>query len=104
MAYIGLADQRKHKRISMMSDACLEVDGTTSRCSILDMSVGGAAIMTPLSLLPGSRGTLEIEGMGRFDIRVVRGLGIGVAVSFDVSPERASELGRELGRSRPDKG
>ncbi len=99
MAYIGLADQRKHKRISMMSDARLEVDGAEYRCSLLDMSVGGAAIMTPLTLSPGSRAVLEIDGMGRFDVRIVRGLGIGLAVSFDVTPERANALGRELSQA-----
>lgn len=96
MAYVGLADQRKHRRISMMSDARLEVGDATYPCSILDMSVGGAAIMTPLALAPGSRAVLEIDGMGSFDVRVVRGLGIGLAVSFDVTPERANALGREL--------
>lgn len=101
MAYIGLADQRKHKRISMMSEARLEVDGAAHRCSLLDMSVGGAAIMTPLTLSPGVRGVLEIDGMGRFDVRVVRGLGIGLAVSFDVAPEQADALGRELGQAVP---
>ena len=103
MAYIGLADQRKHKRISMMSDARLEVDGAEYRCSLLDMSVGGAAIMTPLTLSPGCRAVLKVDGMGRFDVRVVRGLGIGLAVSFDVTPERADSLGRELNQAAADK-
>lgn len=103
MAYIGLADQRKHKRISMMSEARLKVDDAEYRCSLLDMSVGGAAIMTPLALPPGRRAVLEIDGMGHFDVRVVRGLGIGLAVSFDVTPERADALGHELSQTAPGK-
>ncbi len=90
------ADRRRHVRYSV-SEPCLAVVFNQEYWgTVVDMSVGGAAVRLEVLLdaqpAAGTPIQLQIDGIGRLRTRVVRSRIAGVAVEFNIDPRKEAHL------------
>jgi len=93
-----LADRRRHDRLPVVIDAGLSAGGSSYSSKTADLSEGGALVAAPdgHSLVAGSRGTLDIAGIGRTDVEIVAVSGGGLHCRFDRMDD--ATRGKLLGR------
>ncbi len=96
MRYTGKDDRRRHVRYTVYEPCRVVVEGQEYEGAVVDLSVGGAAIVMEVhSLVQPEVGTpvaLFIERIGRIPARVVRPLTDGFAVEFRIDRDQGRHL------------
>ncbi len=86
----------RHERFELFDTATVEIDGTSHKCAVTNLSVGGAAVIFEVELdsAPpfGKSVMLDIGGLGEMNGYVARSLKDGIAVHLNVSPRRRNQL------------
>ena len=90
------AEQRRHVRCTVREPCFAVVFNQEYSGTVVDMSVGGAAVRLEVLLdaqpAPGTPIQLQIEGVGWLRTRVVRSRIAGVAVEFNIDPYKEAHL------------
>ena len=76
-------ERRRDTRHASDSPARLLIRDEWTETTVVNLSVGGAALLTAARPAPGSRVLVEIAELGFFLCRVVRHLEDGIAVEFE---------------------
>lgn len=87
-----MSDKRQHDRIATRRSARLSEGGQTRECTLLNISVGGAAVAITAQPVIGTRVTLMINDLPAIDAEVVRHIDNGIAVHFDADEALAARL------------
>ena len=90
------AEQRSHVRHTVSEPCIAVVFNHEYSGTVIDMSVGGAAVQLEVLLdatpAPDTPIQLQIDGIGRLHSRVVRSRIGGVAVEFNIDPHKEGHL------------
>ncbi len=96
-------DGRRHSRFDLFGTAMATMEGEKYKCSILNLSISGAAIVFDVDIgskpQSGTRVDLDIEGIGAFNGYVARSLDEGVAVHLNVSEKKRDVLAAVIMRA-----
>ena len=76
-------ERRREQRRTTESAARLRVGDAWVQTSVINLSKGGAALLTEIRPEQGSPVLVEIDELGYFLCRVVRHLDSGIAVRFE---------------------
>lgn len=76
-------ERRREQRHETASAARLRIGDAWVPTSVVNLSKGGAALLTDMRPEPGSPVLVEIDDLGFFLCRVVRHLDAGIAVRFE---------------------
>ncbi len=94
------AERRRYKRVRVDLPGRLFVpaEERESRCTVVDLSPGGAAIECEISPSAGSQVVLYVDGFGRFEGAVIRREGEGkeFGVKFMCSPLKRERIAEQL--------
>ena len=92
------AERRRYKRVRLDLPGRLFVpaDERETRCTVIDLSPGGAAIECEISPEAGTQVVLYVDGFGRFEGAVVRREGEGFGVKFVCSPLKRERIAEKL--------
>jgi len=82
------ADKRAYPRLLTRAEALLLHDGRPADCLLRDLSAIGAQVIVAERPAVGARAVLFADEFGRFDTRIVRHTGIGVALQLEHRPGR----------------
>lgn len=87
------ADRRRHDRWPIELAGTLAVAGATHRVRTIDLSFGGTLITVepPIHPAVGSRGRLDLTGLGALEARIVGDSGLGLHLAFDDTDEVAMQ-------------
>lgn len=90
-------DRRRHKRVELFClGRFMRVDKAEYPCKLQDVSVGGAAIMTPQPVALGEHVIAYFDEIGRIDGPVVRLLSGGFAMQIQATQHRREKLAAQL--------
>ena len=79
-------DRRRHKRVEVtLLGRFMRPDKQEYPCKLVDISVGGAAIMAPVEVEVGERIVAYIDQLGGLEGNVVRSIDGGFAMQFTVT-------------------
>ena len=92
------AERRRFRRVKIDLPGRLFVpsDSREARCTVTDLSPGGAAIACEVIPDSGTPVVLYVDGFGRFEGNVVRRDGIGFGVSFVCTPSKRERIAEQL--------
>lgn len=92
------AERRRFKRIRVDLPGRLFVpaEEREARCTVLDLSPGGAAIDCEITPSADVQVVLYVDGFGRFEGTVVRPQGEGFGVRFNCSPLKRERIAEQL--------
>jgi len=92
------AERRRFRRIKIDLPGRLFVpsDSREARCTVTDLSPGGAAIACEVIPDSGTPVVLYVDGFGRFEGTVVRRDGCGFGVSFVCTPSKRERIAEQL--------
>jgi hypothetical protein len=92
------AERRRFRRVNIDLPGRLFVpsDSREARCTVTDLSPGGAAIACELIPDSGTPVVLYVDGFGRFEGNVVRRDGSGFGVSFVCTPSKRERIAEQL--------
>ncbi len=92
------AERRRFKRIRVDLPGRLFVpaEERESRCTVIDLSPGGAAIDCEITPDQDAQVVLYVDGFGRFEGTVVRPQGGGFGVRFNCSPLKRERIAEQL--------
>lgn len=79
------ADRRRHRRIDVCLDACLDGGGQLIPCVIVDASEGGVQVLAEVDA-GLDRLRLDIEAYGAFECRVMWSNGTRAGLAFVEDP------------------
>lgn len=90
-------DFRRHFRVCVSLTArCMFEDRREMTCRVRDMSVGGAAIESPVQGDLRERVVAYVDEIGRIEGRIVRRFPGGFALSWEATPTRRDKLADRL--------
>jgi c-di-GMP-binding flagellar brake protein YcgR len=90
-------DRRRHKRVSVtMLGRFMRENKQEYPCSLLDMSVGGAAIMAPVTVEIGEHVVVYFDHVGGIEGTVVREFDGGFAFKIRATQHRREKLAAQL--------
>jgi hypothetical protein len=93
----GVTDRRRHRRVPL---SCLgrfmRRDKAEFPCKLLDISVGGAALISPHSVTVGEHVVVYFDELGRIDGPVVRKISGGFAMQIIATQHRREKLAAQL--------
>lgn len=91
-------DRRRFRRvkIDLPGRLFLPADGLESRCTVIDMSPGGAAVTGDTIPEQGTRVVLYVDSFGRFEGRVARRDGYGFGIAFSCTPAKRERTAEQL--------
>jgi hypothetical protein len=90
-------DRRRHKRVSMtLLGRYMRPDKSEYPCKLLDISVGGAAILSPATVALGERIVAYFDHLGGLEGDVVRRFDGGFALRIHVTPHKREKLAAQL--------
>lgn len=90
-------ERRKHPRVAFEAKGrFLAPDGSEHPCSIRDMSLGGLALTTDITLDQGSQVIVYLDDYGRFEGKVVRSYEGGFAIETTIAGPRRERLRQRL--------
>jgi hypothetical protein len=94
----GPAERRRFRRVRVDLPGRLFTpsDGQEARCTVQDMSPGGAAISCELVPEHGTQVILYVDGFGRFEGTVARREGQGFGVQFTCSAAKRERIVEQL--------
>lgn len=90
-AHKTLNEKRANQRFALFGECYVKIGQTWQRCSIEDISAGGAGVWSELVPEVGDTVQFRMENMGIVAARVVRSSGIRFALEFD--PADAKTMG-----------
>jgi hypothetical protein len=92
------AERRRFRRVKIDLPGRLFVpsDSREARCTVTDLSPGGAAIACEVIPDSGTPVVLYVDGFGRFEGTVVRRDGCGFGVSFVCTPSKRERIAEQL--------
>ena len=92
------AERRRFRRVRVDLPGRLFIpsDGREARCTILDLSPGGAAVGCEIIPEAGTSVVLYIDGFGRFEGNVVRCDDGGFGVAFVCTPSKRERTAEQL--------
>jgi hypothetical protein len=92
------AERRRFRRVRLDLPGRLftPADGTESRCTVVNLSPGGAAIECETIPPRGTPVVLYIDGFGRFEGTVARRDGQGFGVAFVCTPAKRERIAEQL--------
>jgi hypothetical protein len=92
------AERRRFRRVRIDLPGRLFTpgDGQESRCSVIDLSPGGASITCEIMPEPGTPVILYADGFGRFEGTVARRDGMGFGVQFVCTPAKRERIAEQL--------
>jgi hypothetical protein len=90
-------DRRRHKRVTVsMLGRFMRANKQEYPCRLLDISVGGAAIMTPVTAEIGERVVAYFDHLGGIEGLVVRAFDGGFAFKVQATQHRREKLAAQL--------
>jgi hypothetical protein len=93
------AERRRYRRVrvDLPGRLFMPADGREARCTIIDLSPGGAAIRCELAPEAGAAVVLYADGFGRFEGVVARpGGAVSFGVSFHCTPAKRERTAEQL--------
>ncbi len=92
------AERRRFRRVRVDLPGRLFVpsDAREARCTISDLSPGGAAIVCEIIPEAGTPVILYVDGFGRFEGNVVRRDGYGFGIAFICTPSKRERTAEQL--------
>jgi PilZ domain len=92
------AERRRYVRVPVNLAGRLFVpgDGSETRCRVVDMSPGGAQIVSDITRPSGTQVILYIDGFGRFEGEVARPEQDRFSVRFHCSPLKRERVAEQL--------
>ena len=92
------AERRRFRRVRIDLPGRLFIpsDSREARCTIADLSPGGAAIVCEMVPEAGTPVVLYVDGFGRFEGAVVRRDGYGFGISFVCTPSKRERTAEQL--------
>ena len=92
------AERRRFRRVRIDLPGRLFIpsDSREARCTIADLSPGGAAIVCEMVPDAGTPVVLYVDGFGRFEGAVVRRDGYGFGISFVCTPSKRERTAEQL--------
>ena len=97
VANVG-AERRRFRRVRVDLPGRLFIpsDNREARCTVLDLSPGGAAVGCDIIPAAGTSVVLYIDGFGRFEGNVVRCDGGGFGLAFVCTPSKRERTAEQL--------
>jgi hypothetical protein len=94
----SVAERRRFRRvrIDLPGRLFLPVDSREARCTVTDLSPGGAAIGCEIIPDAGTQVVLYVDGFGRFEGTVVRRDGYGFGIVFVCTPSKRERTAEQL--------
>ena len=91
-------DRRRFRRvkIGLPGRLFLPAESHESRCTVIDMSPGGAAIACETIPEPGTQVVLYVDNFGRFEGHVARRDGYGFGIAFTCTPSKRERTAEQL--------
>lgn len=94
---IEFSDLRRHRRISVkLNGRFMRADRSEYTCSVKNISVGGAALITSVRPEIGERVVVYLEHVGGLEGSVVRNFGDGFAFAFKVTEHKREKLAAQI--------
>jgi hypothetical protein len=92
------AERRRFRRvrIDLPGRLFIPADSREARCTVLDLSPGGAAVGCEIIPEAGTPVVLYIDGFGRFEGTVVRRDGEGFGLAFVCTPSKRERTAEQL--------
>jgi hypothetical protein len=92
------AERRRFRRVrvDLPGRLFIPADSREARCTVLDLSPGGAAIACETIPEPGTNLVLYVDHFGRFEGNVVRRDGEGFGVAFVCTPSKRERTAEQL--------
>jgi hypothetical protein len=92
------AERRRFRRVrvDLPGRLFLPADARESRCTVIDLSPGGAALECELVLEDGLQVVLYVDGFGRFEGTVARRDGYGFGVRFVCTAMKRERIAEQL--------
>jgi hypothetical protein len=91
-------DRRRFRRvkIGLPGRLFLPAESHESRCTVIDMSPGGAAIACETIPEAGTQVVLYVDNFGRFEGHVARRDGYGFGIAFTCTPSKRERTAEQL--------
>jgi hypothetical protein len=90
-------DRRRHKRVSVtLLGRFMRANKQEFPCKLHDISVGGAALMSPVSVPDGERVVCYFDHIGGLEGTVVRNFEGGFAIRFNATQHKREKLAAQL--------
>jgi PilZ domain len=92
------AERRRFRRVTVDLPGRLFIpaDSREARCTINDLSPGGAALTCEIAPEAGTPVVLYVDSFGRFEGNVVRSAGNGFGVAFVCTPSKRERTAEQL--------
>ncbi len=91
------ADRRRHKRVSVtLLGRFMRANKQEYPCKLHDISVGGAALMSPIAVPEGERVVAYFDHIGGIEGTVVRSFEGGFALRFSATQHKREKLAAQL--------
>ncbi|KAB2847633.1 MAG: PilZ domain-containing protein [Hyphomicrobiaceae bacterium] len=88
-----IADRRRHKRVHVnLLGRFMRADRNEYPCKLYDISIGGAAMLTPVTVEAGEKIVAYYDQIGRLEGTVARVFDGGFAIDVLASPHRKEKL------------
>lgn len=93
----GDRSRRRYRRVALsLPGRFMREDKSEFICELIDVSVNGASMTSPVAVDVGERIIVDFEHLGSLEGTVVRSSGSGFALRFDVSPTKMERLAEKL--------
>jgi hypothetical protein len=90
-------DQRRHRRVALtLFGRFMRANRQEYPCKLNDISVGGAAINSPVAVEEGERIVVYFDHIGGLEGSVVRMFEGGFAMQFKITPHKREKLAAQL--------
>ena len=92
------AERRRFRRVRLDLPGRLytPADGTEARCSVINLSSGGASVECEMNPPYGTQVVLYVDNFGRFEGTVTRRNGEGFGVAFTCTPSKRERIAEQL--------
>lgn len=88
-----ISDKRRHKRVHVsLLGRFMRSDRSEYPCKLYDISIGGAAMLTPVTVEPGEKIVAYYDQIGRLEGSVTRVFEGGFAMDVQASPHKREKL------------
>ena len=88
-----VSDRRRHKRVHVnLLGRFMRGDRQEYPCKLYDISIGGAAMLTPVAVEKGERIVAYFDQIGRLEGCVMREFDGGFAIDIQASPHKREKL------------
>ncbi len=92
-----VADRRRHKRVTItLLGRFMRANKQEYPCKLIDISVGGAAMMTPVAADEGERIVAYFDHIGGIEGTVARAFDGGFAIRLSVTAHKREKLAAQL--------